>query len=132
VAFCTIETYAFRCPGLRCSPPVTEFADILLFRAAGRSLATSAARHAVRYVPSGDTSGLKAPILSTPHCSDSGHPAATWCSYALDAQTGKIEYRQELEIPSAGGMPGMEAANIYGSLTMVGKHLLLTNDVGGK
>ena len=38
--------------------------------------------------------------------------------------------RQELEIPSAGGMPGMEAANIYGSLTMAGKHLLLTNDIG--
>jgi len=50
--------------------------------------------------------------------------------YALDAKTGKIEYRKELEIPSAGGMPGMEAANIYGSLTMAGKHLLLTNDIG--
>jgi outer membrane protein assembly factor BamB len=49
---------------------------------------------------------------------------------ALDPHTGKIEYRQQLEIPSAGGMPGMEAANIYGSLTMVGEHLLLTNDIG--
>ena len=50
--------------------------------------------------------------------------------YALDAKTGKIEYRKELEIPSASGMPGMEAANVYGSLTMAGRHLLLTNDVG--
>ena len=50
--------------------------------------------------------------------------------YALDAKTGKIHYRKELEIPSAGGMPGMEAANIYGSLSMAGRHLLLTNDVG--
>lgn len=50
--------------------------------------------------------------------------------YALDATTGEIEYRKELEIPSASGMPGMEAANVYGSLTMAGKHLLLANDVG--
>ena len=50
--------------------------------------------------------------------------------YALDAKTGKIHYRKELSIPSAGGMPGMEAANIYGSLTMAGRHLLLTVDRG--
>ena len=50
--------------------------------------------------------------------------------YALDANTGEIQYRKEFEIPSAGGMPGMEAANIYGSLTMAGRHLLLTNDIG--
>lgn len=41
-----------------------------------------------------------------------------------------LQYCRHLEIPSAGGMPGMEAANIYGSLTMAGRHLLLTNDIG--
>jgi outer membrane protein assembly factor BamB len=50
--------------------------------------------------------------------------------YALDAQSGKIVFQKELEIGSAGGMPGIQPANIYGSLTLAGKVLLLTNDIG--
>jgi outer membrane protein assembly factor BamB len=75
---------------------------------------------------------MEGPFYASPVC----HDGVLYCVsnqgvlYALDAKTGKIHYRKELEIPSAGGMPGMEAANIYGSLTMGGRHLLLTNDVG--
>jgi outer membrane protein assembly factor BamB len=75
---------------------------------------------------------MEGPFYASPLC----HDALLYCVsnqgvlYALDAKTGKSEYRQQLEIPSAGGMPGMEAANIYASLTMAGRHLLLTNDIG--
>ncbi len=50
--------------------------------------------------------------------------------YALDARTGKLLYQHNLEIRSAGGLPGMEPANLYGSFIIAGKHMLLTNDVG--
>lgn len=50
--------------------------------------------------------------------------------YALDARSGKIVFRKELKIGSAGGMPGIEPANIYGSLTLAGNVMLLTNDIG--
>ena len=50
--------------------------------------------------------------------------------YALDAGSGEIVFQKELEIGSAGGMPGIEYANIYGSLTLAGKVMLLTNDIG--
>jgi len=49
---------------------------------------------------------------------------------ALDARTGKPVFQQELEIPNASGRPGTEAANIYPSLALVGKHLLVGNDIG--
>lgn len=50
--------------------------------------------------------------------------------YALDAGTGKTVFQKQLAIPSMAGTPNIEPANIYGSLTLVGKHVLLTNDVG--
>ena len=50
--------------------------------------------------------------------------------YALEAATGKLVYQQELEIRSASGKPGSEPANIYPSLTLVGKRILLANDAG--
>jgi outer membrane protein assembly factor BamB len=50
--------------------------------------------------------------------------------YALDAKTGKVVYRKRLGIPSADSPPGMESADIYASLTLTRKHLLLCNDVG--
>ena len=50
--------------------------------------------------------------------------------YALDAATGKTVFQKQLAIPSMAGTPDIEPANIYGSLTLMGKHLLLTNDVG--
>ena len=50
--------------------------------------------------------------------------------YALDARTGKTVFHKQLAIPSMAGTPDIQPANIYGSLTLVGKHVLLTNDVG--
>lgn len=50
--------------------------------------------------------------------------------YALDAGTGKAVFQKQLAIPSMAGTPDIEPGNIYGSLTLAGKHLLLTNDVG--
>jgi len=64
------------------------------------------------------------------------HDGIVYCAsnqgilYALDARTGKIAYQKELEIPCMSGMPGMEPANIYGSLVIAGKYLFLTNDIG--
>ncbi len=49
---------------------------------------------------------------------------------ALDAKTGKIAWQKEIEIGSQSGKPGVEAANVYPSLTLAGKHLLLGNDIG--
>jgi len=50
--------------------------------------------------------------------------------YALDLATGKVLYQHAVEIRSASGEPGTEPANLYPSLTLVGKHLLVSNDVG--
>ena len=50
--------------------------------------------------------------------------------YVLDAATGKLVYKKELAIRSAGGKPGTEPANVYPSVTLVGKHLLVGNDEG--
>ena len=50
--------------------------------------------------------------------------------YVLDAKTGKIAWQKELDIPSAGGKMGAEPANLYPSLALVGKHILLGNDTG--
>lgn len=50
--------------------------------------------------------------------------------FVIDVQTGQTVYRHELEIRSASGKPGVQPANLYPSLTLVGKHLLLSNDVG--
>ncbi|HUT57629.1 MAG TPA: PQQ-binding-like beta-propeller repeat protein [Phycisphaerae bacterium] len=49
---------------------------------------------------------------------------------ALDAKTGKIAWQKEIEIGSQSGMPGVESANVYPSLTLAGKYFLLGNDVG--
>jgi len=49
---------------------------------------------------------------------------------ALDAKTGRLVYKKELDIPSASGRPGLEPANLYASLTLAGKHLFLLNDIG--
>jgi outer membrane protein assembly factor BamB len=50
--------------------------------------------------------------------------------YALDAKTGGTVYRRELDIRSMSGKPGVEPANLYASVTLVGKHLLVVNDAG--
>ena len=50
--------------------------------------------------------------------------------YALDAKTGKEVWKSELQIANASGRPGVDTANVYPSLTLVGKHLLLGNDIG--
>ena len=50
--------------------------------------------------------------------------------YALDAKTGGLIYRQNLDIASASGKQGGPPANLYSSLTLVGHHLLISNDVG--
>lgn len=50
--------------------------------------------------------------------------------YALDAKTGNVIWKKELEIPSAGGMTAMEPANIYPSLALAGGKIYLSNDTG--
>jgi outer membrane protein assembly factor BamB len=49
---------------------------------------------------------------------------------ALDARTGKVAWQKEIEIGSQSGKPGVEAANVYPSLALAGKYLLLGNDIG--
>ena len=41
--------------------------------------------------------------------------------YALDAKTGALVYREELDIPSASGKSGGPPANLYASLTLAGR-----------
>jgi len=50
--------------------------------------------------------------------------------FALDAKTGKIAWQKEIEIGCQSGKPGVESANVYPSLTLCGKYLLLGNDIG--
>jgi outer membrane protein assembly factor BamB len=50
--------------------------------------------------------------------------------YALDAKSGALLYRQELDIPSASGKSGGPPANLYASLTLAGQNLLACNDAG--
>ena len=50
--------------------------------------------------------------------------------YALDAKTGKLQWKRELEIRSASGKPGAEPANLYPSPILAGRHLLVGNDAG--
>jgi outer membrane protein assembly factor BamB len=50
--------------------------------------------------------------------------------YVLDAGDGKILLTKELDIPSAAGRDNMPAANIYPSLSLAGRHLFLSNDIG--
>jgi outer membrane protein assembly factor BamB len=49
--------------------------------------------------------------------------------YVLDAGTGKMIYTKDVGIRSAQGNGG-EPANIYPSLALAGKHILLSNDAG--
>jgi len=50
--------------------------------------------------------------------------------FTIEAETGKTIYKKELEIRAASGKPGAEPANIYPSVTLAGKHILVSNDVG--
>ena len=50
--------------------------------------------------------------------------------YAMEAASGKLAYKKELEIRSAGGKAGGEPADLYPSLTLAGNFLLVSNDVG--
>ena len=50
--------------------------------------------------------------------------------YVLEAKTGKLAAKKELDIRSAGGKPGAEPANLYASPALVGPHILLGNDAG--
>ena len=49
---------------------------------------------------------------------------------AVNAQDGELIYERHLDIPSAGPLPGMPAANIYPSLAVAGGRLFLGNDAG--
>ena len=53
-------------------------------------------------------------------------------SYALEAHTGRLSYyEKELALRfSAGGQPGRPPANLYPSVTLAGKRLLVGNDAG--
>jgi outer membrane protein assembly factor BamB len=50
--------------------------------------------------------------------------------YAFDGKTGALVYRQELAMPSASGKLGGRVANLYASLILAGKYLLVCNDAG--
>jgi outer membrane protein assembly factor BamB len=50
--------------------------------------------------------------------------------FALETKTGKIAWQKEIEIGSQSGKPGVESSNVYPSLTLCGKYLLLGNDIG--
>jgi outer membrane protein assembly factor BamB len=50
--------------------------------------------------------------------------------YALEARTGRLVYKKELDLRSAGGQPGRPPANLYPSVTLAGKRLLVGNDAG--
>jgi outer membrane protein assembly factor BamB len=50
--------------------------------------------------------------------------------YAFDGKTGALVYRQELAMPSASGKLGGRVANLYASVTLAGKYLLVCNDAG--
>ena len=50
--------------------------------------------------------------------------------FAVSAKTGKTVYKKEIPIPSAGGMQAMRPANIYASLAVAGKKLIICNDAG--
>jgi outer membrane protein assembly factor BamB len=50
--------------------------------------------------------------------------------YALDAKSGALVYRQELDIPSASGKSGGPPANLYASVTLAGQYLVVCNDTG--
>ena len=50
--------------------------------------------------------------------------------YALDARTGKTLFKKELSVASTSGKAGAEAGNLYPSITLAGKHLLVGNDAG--
>ena len=86
----------------------------------------------VRPRPLWENDDMEGNFYASPVC----HDGLLYCAnnegllYALDAKTGEIVWQQELQIPSASGLPGIEPANIYGSLTLAGRHLLLANDVG--
>lgn len=75
---------------------------------------------------------LEGEFFASPIC----HEGVLYCAsnegmlYALDAKTGEVLIEHEPEIGSASGKPGTEPANIYPSLALVGRHLLLANDAG--
>jgi outer membrane protein assembly factor BamB len=50
--------------------------------------------------------------------------------FALEAESGRLLYQQELELPPGGGDLGAEPANLYGSLALAGRQLLIANDRG--
>ena len=50
--------------------------------------------------------------------------------YALDAKTGALIYRQELEIASADGKPGGPLAHLSPRITRAAKNLVVCNDAG--
>jgi outer membrane protein assembly factor BamB len=49
--------------------------------------------------------------------------------YGLETATGRKRLEKPLPIPAA-ATPGREPANLYSSLTLVGRHLLANNDAG--
>ncbi len=90
---------------------------------------TAADRVEARKLWEGDLTGefFASPVL----CDGALHAAANAGLYqVLDAATGRVLLEKELEIPSAGGRPGMPAAHIYPSLSLAGKRVYLGNDAG--
>jgi outer membrane protein assembly factor BamB len=77
-------------------------------------------------------SDLEGTFYASPVC-DGGLFFAT-CNegsfYVLDAADGKVLLTKELDIPSAAGRDNMPDANMYPSLSLAGRHLFLSNDIG--
>ncbi|MBE3123313.1 MAG: PQQ-like beta-propeller repeat protein [Planctomycetes bacterium] len=79
-----------------------------------------------------ESDDLEGEFFSSPVCHEGILYGAsnTGVLYALDGRTGTLIYKQELEIASAAGKPGTEVANLWPSLSLVGKVLVLANDAG--
>ena len=107
---------------------VVYFADV---PAAAYQL-TEQADHTIQPKKLWENDDVEGEFYSSPVC----HEGILYCVanegllFAIDAQTGETIYQKELDIRSATGRFGAGPANVYPSLTLVGKHLLLSNDVG--
>ena len=50
--------------------------------------------------------------------------------YVIDAKTGNILLEKDLDIPNGSGRPGIQPANIYGSLCCAGQSVFLSDNIG--
>ena len=79
-----------------------------------------------------ESDDVEGELFASPVC----HEGLIYCVsnedvlYAMEAASGKLAYKKELEIRSAGGKAGGEPANLYPSITLAGNFLLVSNDAG--